>query len=114
MTKDIPELWQDKDTTRDLVRKYNSLVAKVEDTIGVLNRMERIPTIQQFVIGNGVDTTFELHHNLNSRKIIVQVAETNAPYEVVLADIKLTDTHTVTIEMNEPPNLNQYTVTVLG
>lgn len=106
--------WNDRNTTRDLVKKFNELVDYIATMDNKVEASKHMPSIQKFVIGDGKSTSFVLNHNLGTRDIIVQIAETESPYEVVLADIKKTSPNTITIEMKDPPIINQYTVYVLG
>lgn len=106
--------WQDKDSTRTMIRKFNSLRDEFDRLRTVLNNVERIPVTVKFDIGNGEDSKFTLSHNLGNRLVLVQVSEKTIPYEVVNATIELTSENIVTIKTQVPPTPNQYEVLIIG
>lgn len=65
-------------------------------------------------IGDGTNISFTVNHNLESQDVIVQIREAGSPFEVVIADIEVTDTNNVEIKFNTAPTSNQYRVIVIG
>lgn len=65
-------------------------------------------------IGDGVNSSFTITHNLNSRDVIVMIRETASPYDMWLTDIAFTTTNTITVSYGFIPTTNQFTVTVIG
>ena len=65
-------------------------------------------------IGNTTLTDLPVTHNLNSRNIIVQVARTLTPFDVVYPDIEMTSASICVIRFAVAPATNEYTVTVIG
>ena len=106
--------WQDKDSARTMVKKFNNFRDDFDKLKTILNNVERIPVTVKFTIGNGQDKKFTLPHNLSNRLVLVQVSEKNSPYEVVNATIELTSENTVTIKTQVPPTLDQYEVLIIG
>lgn len=64
-------------------------------------------------IGDNLNTSFLVTHNLNSRDVTVQVYDV-ATYETVEVDVVRTNTSSVTISFNVAPALNSYRVVVVG
>lgn len=62
-------------------------------------------------IGNDVDTSFDILHNLDSRDVIVQLYD-NSTYETVYADVTRTDETTVNISFVAAPTSHQYRVLI--
>lgn len=65
-------------------------------------------------IGNGVATSFELTHNLNTRDVVVSIRESGSPYAQVYTDVEMTTVNIVTVKFAVAPTSGQYTVTVIG
>jgi hypothetical protein len=65
-------------------------------------------------IGDGTNTSFTVNHNLESQDVIVQIRESGSPFEVVIADVEITDSNNVEIKFNSAPTSNQYRVIVIG
>ncbi|MDJ0577258.1 MAG: hypothetical protein QNJ65_19130 [Xenococcaceae cyanobacterium MO_234.B1] len=63
-------------------------------------------------IGDGTNTTFTITHSLNDPSVLVQIRESNAPFELVVADVSWTDANNIQISFTNPPTTNQYTVSV--
>lgn len=64
-------------------------------------------------VGNGVNTSFALSHNFNTRDVVVNVYD-NATYESVEVDVVRTDVDTVTVSFASAPSSNAYRVVVIG
>lgn len=64
-------------------------------------------------IGNGVDTSFTLVHDWDTRDVIVQVYDASS-YDTVIADTVRTDEDTVTITFSSAPSSNAFRVVVIG
>jgi hypothetical protein len=64
-------------------------------------------------IGNGVDTSFTLIHDWDTRDVIVQVYDASS-YDTVIADTVRTDEDTVTITFSTAPSSNAFRVVVIG
>lgn len=65
--------------------------------------------------GDAQAKEFTITHNLNTRDVNVTIRETNSPYAIVYADIKVTDENNILIATGaEVPTQNQYTVTIIG
>lgn len=65
-------------------------------------------------IGDGIETSLVVTHNLNTRDVTVTVRETGSPYAVVFPDIEMTSVDTITVKFATAPTENQYTVVVVG
>lgn len=78
------------------------------------NNDATLPQKLAFNIGDGTATEYVLTHNLNTRDVTVQVAESGSPYAVVLADVELSTVNTVTVKFATAPTSNQYRAVVIG
>ena len=65
-------------------------------------------------VGDGIETSLVVTHNLNTRDVIATVRETGSPYAVVFPDIEMTSVDTITVIFATAPTSNQYTVVVVG
>ena len=63
-------------------------------------------------IGDGTNNSFLVTHSLNDPGILVQIKESNAPFELVNADVAIVDANTVQISFLNPPTTNQFTVSI--
>lgn len=64
-------------------------------------------------VGNGVNTSFAISHNFNTRDVVVNVYD-NSTYETVEVDVVRTDADTVTVSFASAPSSNAYRVVVIG
>lgn len=64
-------------------------------------------------VGNGVNTSFAISHNLNTRDVVVNVYD-NSTYDTVECDVVRTDVDTVTVSFAVAPTTNAYRVVVIG
>lgn len=64
-------------------------------------------------IGDGINTSYTVDHNFNSRKVIVQVFD-SANYDTVFADVVRTDPDYVTVTFASAPSSGAYTVVITG
>ncbi len=65
-------------------------------------------------VGDGSSTSITVTHNLGTRDCTVAVYLASSPYTVVLADVAMTTTNTVTVAFSTAPTTNQYRVVVTG
>lgn len=65
-------------------------------------------------IGDGTTTTFTITHNLNTQDVVVTVRENASPYNVVFADVQITDANNIKVLFATAPSANQYRVVVVG
>ena len=65
-------------------------------------------------IGDGVATEHTVTHNLNTRDVVVTLHENQAPYEVVLADIEVTDTNSILVRTAQAVGQDALKVVVVG
>lgn len=90
---------------------------KVSEKMLLLYPSENIaPTayIYSVTIGNNTDTQFLITHNLNTKRVMVQVQETAGEEDVVMADVDIEGNNTIRVTFGSPPSTNQYRVTVFG
>jgi hypothetical protein len=64
-------------------------------------------------VGNGVNTSFAVAHNLNTRDVVVNVYD-NATWDTVEVDVVRTNADTVTVSFATAPANNAYRVVVIG
>lgn len=86
------------------------------DTYGRVTGGTNPTLIQRFTqtIGNGSATSFTINHALGVQDVIVQIYRNGSPFDVVLADIELTDANNVTVRFAVAPTSNQFKVVVIG
>lgn len=65
-------------------------------------------------IGDNVATEHTVTHNLNTRDIVVNIYENNAPGEAVLADVEVTDVNSVLIRTAQAVEQDALKVVVIG
>lgn len=65
-------------------------------------------------IGDGTSTSYLVAHNFGTQDVIVMVREASTPFNVVSADIQVTDANSVTVNFGTAPSANQYRVTIVG
>ena len=66
------------------------------------------------VIGDGSATQISVTHNLNTLDVIVGVRSNQAPYDVVYADITISNSNTISVAFAQAPTSNQYKIIVIG
>lgn len=67
-----------------------------------------------FFIGNGIDSTYQVIHNLSTRDLYVSVREDFGTYSMVEVGIDISDPNHVDIDMGEIISTNSYVVTIIG
>lgn len=91
---------------------------EIEDAIKA--QAEHLATIQNVAkkvvatVGDGVGLAHTVEHNLGSRDVVVTLRTTKSPYEVVQADIELTDENRLTVRTAQAIPADYLTVTVVG
>lgn len=65
-------------------------------------------------LGDGTATTFNINHNLNTLDIIVGIRSNQVPYDIVYADITITNSNTIQVAFAQSPTADQYKITVIG
>ena len=113
----IKRLMADNVTRKDAVIEYNISTNRWQTTFGdVANTLVNLPLTNKYTttLGNAVDTTFIVTHNLNTRDVTVTIRETNSDYEQVITDVTFTSLNTLTVAFATIPTASQYTITVVG
>lgn len=64
-------------------------------------------------IGDGTATSYTINHNMNTKDVIVQVSDA-VTYEVVYANIAVTDENNITLNFATAPAANAYRVIVIA
>jgi hypothetical protein len=65
-------------------------------------------------IGDGTATTFTVNHALGTQDITVTLRENASPYNVVFADVQVSDANNIKLLFAAAPTANQYKVVVVG
>lgn len=113
----IKRLMADNTTRKDAVIEYNISTNRWQTTFGAItNGLTTLSLANKYTttLGNAVDTTFVVTHNLNSRDIVVTIRETGDDYEQVITDVTFTSTNTLTVAFAVIPTASQYTITIVG
>ena len=109
--------FQDNDSDRADAEMYfdnTNGVWKVKDGATDDLQTHQVARKYSVAVGDGIETSLVVTHNLNTRDVIATVRETGSPYAVVFPDIEMTSVDTITVKFATAPTLNQYTVTVVG
>lgn len=64
-------------------------------------------------VGNGVNVSFALVHNFDTRDVVVNVYD-SVTYETVEVDVVRTDSNTVTVTFAQAPDASAYRVVIIG
>jgi hypothetical protein len=64
-------------------------------------------------VGDGVNAIFNITHSLETEDITVNLYE-QATKTMVLTDVTIVDTDTVTVSFGEAPTVNQYRIVIIG
>jgi len=64
-------------------------------------------------VGDGVNAIFNITHSLETEDITVNLYE-QATKAMVLTDVTIVDTDTVTVSFGEAPTVNQYRIVIIG
>ena len=67
-----------------------------------------------FIIGNAIDSTYTVYHNLNSRDIYVSVRENFDGFSIVQVGIDYSDLNHIDIDMGSVIDTDSYVVTIIG
>ena len=65
-------------------------------------------------VGNTMDTSFVITHDMGSKDCMVQVRENDSPYGQVQVDVEYTTIDSVTVTFASAPAANAYRVIVIG
>jgi hypothetical protein len=65
-------------------------------------------------IGDGTATNFTITHNLGTQDVTVTIRENASPYNVVFADVQITDANNIKVLFATAPSSNQYRVVIVG
>lgn len=63
-------------------------------------------------VGDGVNTSYTVTHNLGTRDVVVSVYDNSSPYAEVVCDVQHTSTTAITLLFSVAPTSNQYRVVV--
>ena len=93
------------------VLKYNGTkfvpnVDLAEEGVGILAKFTA-------AIGDGINSSYIVTHNFNTRNVIVEVYD-NSTYETVLVKVLRSSVNAVTVSFAAPIDTNSYTVVVVG
>ena len=113
----IKRLMANNTTRKDAVLEYNISTDKWQTTFGaVAGTLVTLPLANKYTttLGNAVDTTFVVTHNLNTRDVAVTIRETGDDYEQVITDVIFTSLNTLTVAFATIPTASQYTITIVG
>ena len=113
----IKRLASDNTTRKDAKLTYNEVADKWQLTFGSISGTivtAQIATKVTQSIGDGVNTSFVVPHNLNTRDLTVAIRQNAEDYALVYADIEFTTLDSITVRFALPIDPNQYTVTIVG
>lgn len=95
----------------DTLKEIADVLSTNKDTIETL---KQAPKKYATTIGDGVATEHTVTHNLNTQDVVVTLREDKAPYEVVLADIEVTDVNSLLIRTAQAVEQDALKVVVVG
>ena len=72
--------------------------------------------VNQFIdtVGNAVDTSIVVNHNLDFQNVVVQVYENTSPFSQVFPEVQLTDDNNVTLVFVSAPSTDEFRVIITG
>lgn len=65
-------------------------------------------------IGDTTNTSYTVAHNLGTQDVVVTVREAASPFNVVMADVRVTDANNIQVLFGSAPGASAYRVTVIG
>lgn len=95
----------------DTLKEIADVLSTNKDAIETL---KQAPKKYAVTIGDGVATEYTVTHNLNTQDVVVTLREDKAPYEVVLADIEVTDVNSLLIRTAQAVEQDALKVVVVG
>lgn len=113
----VARLAADNTTRRDVALQYNVTSNTWTASYGPTTAApitKKVALVHSEDFGNGVDTTYTIHHELATRNVVVSIREV-ATGEIVGCDITVTDENNVSLSnFNVTPTTNQFNATVIG
>lgn len=113
----IKRLATDNATRKDAKITYNEASDKWQATFGAIEGNLVTAPIATKVIGNlgdGINTSFVVTHNLNTRDLTIAIRQAAEDYALVYADVEFTTVNSITVRFSVAPTTNQYTITIIG
>lgn len=106
------------DSAPETLNTLNELATALGDdpnfATTITNQIAAKPDKYIVAIGDGIATTIEVTHNLNTRDAVVSIRETAAPYAQVLTDVEYTTVDSITLKFAVAPATDEYTVAIIG
>lgn len=89
---------------------------QIATTAFVTSAVAAVPTSLKYSadVGDNSSTAIVVTHSLGTRDLVASVRSTTTPWEVVMCDVEMTSTTTVTLRFSVAPTTAQYRVTLLG
>lgn len=113
----VKRLMADNTTRKDAELTYNTSSEKWQTTFGVVSGTLVTAQVANKItanIGDGVNNSFVITHNLNSRDLNVSIREAASPYALVFTDVEFTSLSTLTVKFAIAPTSSQYVITIIG
>lgn len=63
------------------------------------------------IIGDNIETEYEIIHNLNTSNVLVQIYDT-IDGNIIMAEIEINDNNSIIVRFSNPPTINQYRVII--
>jgi len=72
-------------------------------------------TISKYVqnIGDGISTTINVNHGLNSEDVLIEVYRNGSPKDTIFCYIERTDANNIQLLFANPPTINEYRVIII-
>ena len=113
----VARLAADNTTRRDVALQYNVTSNTWTASYGPTNAApvtKKVALVHSEDFGNGVASSYTIHHELATRNVVVSIRE-NATGDVVGCDITILDENNVSLtNFNVIPTSNQFNATVIG
>ena len=85
--------------------EYNVVVVPYTGSLG---------TVHTELVGDNNNTAFDITHDINSRHVFTTVRSNLPPYEIVYPTVYHDTPNKITLEFNQAPATNEYTVNIIG
>lgn len=86
---------------------------KLRQVLGVTATLSNVRKFSQ-PFGDGASLSYPIVHGLNTKSLQITIFRTASPFDVVEAEVKITDSASITVAFNVAPTSDQYTVVIVG
>jgi len=108
----IPSALRYKSMLVRLIVSGESLLYWYKYGIADSNLVNYAPKKLEFVIGDGINDTFTINHNLGTKFVIVQIFDSNTG-DSIETDVNRSNPNSVIISFANPPSIDGYSLVIM-